>query len=77
MQYGNFCPEFLVLRAIPICNETRSLPTLTRSYPRRFAFYVAIPTPSILESSICNSAQQLLGEAGVLFPSQDALLTPS
>jgi len=27
--------------------ETRSLPTLTRSYPRRFAFYVARPARSI------------------------------
>jgi hypothetical protein len=29
--------------------ETRSLPTLTRSYPRRFTFYVARPTRSIPE----------------------------
>jgi hypothetical protein len=27
--------------------ETRSQPTLTRSYPRRFTFYVAHPTRSI------------------------------
>ena len=27
--------------------ETRSLPTLTRSYPRRFTFYVADPFSSI------------------------------
>jgi hypothetical protein len=27
--------------------ETRSLPALTRSYPRRFAFYVALPIRSI------------------------------
>ena len=27
--------------------ETRSLPTLTRSYPCRFTFYVARPTRSI------------------------------
>src|SRR5580765_6421957 len=27
--------------------ETRLLPTLTRSYPRRFTFYVARPTRSI------------------------------
>jgi hypothetical protein len=27
--------------------ETRSLPTLTRSYPRRFTFYVALPDRSI------------------------------
>jgi hypothetical protein len=27
--------------------ETRSLPTLTRSYPRRFTFYVADPISSI------------------------------
>ena len=30
--------------------ETRSLPTLTRSYPRRFTFYVAEPVSSILSS---------------------------
>jgi hypothetical protein len=30
--------------------ETRSLPTLTRSYPRRFTFYVAAPVSSILTS---------------------------
>src|SRR6266481_10112077 len=33
--------------------ETRSLPTLTRSYPRRFAFYVARPARSI---QFCISA---------------------
>ena len=27
--------------------ETHSLPTLTRSFPRRFTFYVAHPTRSI------------------------------
>jgi len=27
--------------------ETHSLPTLARSYPRRFTFYVAYPTRSI------------------------------
>jgi len=27
----------------PSAIETRSLPTLTRSYPRRFTFYVAWP----------------------------------
>jgi hypothetical protein len=31
------CPGF------PSAIETRSLPTLTRSYPRRFTFYVAWP----------------------------------
>jgi hypothetical protein len=30
--------------------ETHSLPTLTRSYPRRFTFYVAAPVSSILAS---------------------------
>ena len=30
--------------------ETRSLPTLTRSYPRRFTFYLAHPIRSILTS---------------------------
>jgi len=37
--------------------ETRSLPTLTRSYPRRFAFYVARPARSIQLFSV--SAFQL------------------
>jgi hypothetical protein len=30
--------------------ETHSLPTLTRSYPRRFTFYVADPLSSILDA---------------------------
>jgi hypothetical protein len=30
--------------------ETRSLPTLTRSCPRRFTFYVAEPVSSILDA---------------------------
>jgi hypothetical protein len=32
--------------------ETRSLPTLTRSYPRRFTFYVADPASSIVSRSL-------------------------
>jgi hypothetical protein len=32
--------------------ETRSLPTLTRSYPRRFTFYVAPPGHSIETRSL-------------------------
>jgi hypothetical protein len=32
--------------------ETRSLPALTRSYPRRFAFYVADPIRSIETRSL-------------------------
>src|SRR6266496_4297072 len=32
--------------------ETRSLPTLTRSYPRRFTFYVADPVSSIETRSL-------------------------
>ena len=32
--------------------ETRSLPTLTRSYPRRFTFYVAPPSCSIRNSCL-------------------------
>jgi hypothetical protein len=30
--------------------ETRSLPTLTRCFPRSFTFYVAPPTHSIVEA---------------------------
>jgi hypothetical protein len=32
--------------------ETRSLPTLTRSYPRRFTFYVADPISSIVSQQL-------------------------
>ena len=32
--------------------ETRSLPTLTRSYPRRFTFYVADPSAPFATRSI-------------------------
>ena len=31
--------------------ETRSLPTRTRSYPRRFTFYVALPDRSIVAAT--------------------------
>ena len=37
--------------------ETRSLPTLTRSYPCRFTFYVALPGRSIhrlAERFVCS-----------------------
>jgi len=41
-------PIYVVCRAPPGGSiETRSLPTLTRSYPRRFTFYVADPFSSI------------------------------
>jgi hypothetical protein len=39
----------ILVRVIGII-ETPSLPTLTRSYPRRFTFYVAAPVSSILAS---------------------------
>jgi hypothetical protein len=35
--------DFIQVPDFPSAIETRSLPTLTRSYPRRFAFYVAWP----------------------------------
>ena len=35
------------MEKLPLGFETRSQPTLTRSCPRRFAFYVARPTRSI------------------------------
>jgi hypothetical protein len=38
--------QFVVLNSSSAF-ETRSLPTLTRSYPRRFTFYVAHPIRSI------------------------------
>jgi hypothetical protein len=34
--------------------ETRSLPTLTRSYPRHFTFYVARPTRSIHQNRVAG-----------------------
>jgi len=37
--------------------ETRSLPTLARSYPRRFTFYVASPGRSIVEDLQAALAQ--------------------
>jgi len=39
---------------LPLGFETRSLPTLIRSYPRRFAFYVAPPTRSIHQSRVAG-----------------------
>ena len=35
--------DFIQVPGFPSAIETRSLPTLTRSYPRRFAFDVAWP----------------------------------
>jgi hypothetical protein len=35
--------DFIQVPGFPNAIETRSLPTLTRSYPRRFTFYVAWP----------------------------------
>jgi hypothetical protein len=37
--------------------ETRSLPTLTRCFPRSFTFYVAPPTHSIVEELQAALAQ--------------------
>jgi hypothetical protein len=34
--------------------ETRSLPTLTRSYPRRFTFYVADPVSSVRTNVVAD-----------------------
>ncbi len=35
--------DFIQVPGYPSAIETRSLPTLTRSYPRRFTFYVVWP----------------------------------
>jgi hypothetical protein len=35
--------DFVSAPGFPSAIETRSLPTFTRSYPRRFTFYVALP----------------------------------
>jgi hypothetical protein len=43
--------------------ETYSLPTLTRSYPRRFTFYVAVPVSSILASLAVEIVLTTLGVA--------------
>jgi hypothetical protein len=44
--------------------ETHSLPTLTRSYPRRFTFYVAAPVSSILASLAVEIVLTTLEVAG-------------
>ena len=49
------CPPHMLglpnrVAGFPGLIETRSLPTLTRSYPRHFTFYVARPTRSIRSS---------------------------
>jgi hypothetical protein len=44
MQVQSVCHnalDFIQARGFPSAIETRSLATLTRSYPRRFTFYVA------------------------------------
>jgi hypothetical protein len=46
-QFFSFLSEPNVRPHCSAAFETRSLPTLTRSYPRRFAFYVARPARSI------------------------------
>jgi hypothetical protein len=43
--------------------ETHSLPTLARSYPRRFTFYVAAPVSSILASLAVEIVLTALGVA--------------
>ena len=46
MQLQRVCHDtldFIQVPGFPSAIETRSLPTLTRSYPRRFTFYVAWP----------------------------------
>jgi hypothetical protein len=46
MQLQSVCHDtldFIQVPGFPSAIETRSLPTLTRSYPRRFTFYVAWP----------------------------------
>jgi hypothetical protein len=44
--------------------ETHSLPTLTRSYPRRFTFYVAAPVSSILTFLAVEIVLTALGVGG-------------
>jgi hypothetical protein len=44
--------------------ETRSLPALTRSYPRHFAFYVAHPIRSIHPSTLPRSGLLLASSIG-------------
>ncbi len=40
--------------------ETRSLPALTRSYPRHFAFHVAHPIRSIHHALLCRSTRRAM-----------------
>jgi hypothetical protein len=50
--------------------ETRSLPALTHSYPRRFTFYVAHPIRPILPSSFCLSSRPRRGRIRLRFRRQ-------
>jgi hypothetical protein len=48
-------------RLIPVGSiETRSLPALTRSYPRHFAFHVAHPIRSIHDAFLCRSTRRVM-----------------
>jgi hypothetical protein len=44
--------------------ETRSLPARARSYPRRFAFYVAFPGRSIVTDHFSRSFYQKMNHEG-------------
>src|SRR6266550_1293706 len=46
--------------------ETRSLPALTRSYPRHFTFYVACPTRSIHQYSSHGPLFQLRSRCSIV-----------
>ena len=45
--------------------ETRSLPALTRSYPRRFTFYVARPARSIQFFNVFDSRMEMFNAANL------------
>ena len=57
--------------------ETRSFPTLTRSYPRRFTFYVAHPIRSIQRFSFPQWNVECLDTAPLSFPLSFTLVVSS
>src|SRR2546430_10845432 len=55
---------------LPLGFETRSLPALTRSYPRHFTFYVARPARSIHQNRVAGFPSAIRVFALAHMPSQ-------
>ena len=67
--------RFTFYVADPISSiETRSLPTLTRSYPRRFTFYVADPISSIRSELVLRRYDVVVTDDVVDFHSSRSVL---